>query len=362
MQLLIDSFLLTGKPERGSIQYAYKRYRNPYANLPKDQRTTSGVALLLIHCINTHKETWEPTIESLFELQSSANGGNNGNIVEVWSMDSPNHGYAAYLNEEVLFTRPEIVNWSTYSDGLKMIMKSGLISGDHVIGVGHSAGATCVVLSLDGCPLDRIPYSSLILVEPPMLSRPLLEKMLSSSDGTNLLHMVIKAVLKRKDVWSSREEARQFFAKRYPWKKWDPRVLDFFIDYGLRDLPTATYPDRQEGVTLACPREQEAATYTLYEGGVRSLELLSVYCPVVPVHCIIGGRPDLISDETRAAIWDVNEGRRMASIATVEGAGHMVAQESPHGTADAIWNIVNSKQAVLSAKREMRTHNWNHDT
>ena len=34
------------------------------------------------------------------------------------------------------------------------------------------------------------------------------------------------------------------------------------------------------------------------------------------------------------------EGRRMASVTTVRGAGHLVVQEKPRGLALAIWNIL----------------------
>ena len=57
------------------------------------------------HDHNADKETWEPTIEHLFEIQEFAADGLR--IGEVWSSDSPNHGQAAVINEEALLRRPQ---------------------------------------------------------------------------------------------------------------------------------------------------------------------------------------------------------------------------------------------------------------
>jgi len=356
-QLQVEEFVLTGAPEYGCLKQVFKRYRSPYARIPKEQKLASGTALVFMHCIATHKETWEPTIENIFEYQFNGAGNSKVNVVEAWSMDSQNHGHAASLNEDFLLKNPKIIDATSCADGLEQLLASGLISGDKVVGIGHSAGAAVTILSAAKYPLTRLPYSSIILVEPAMMTRPILNKMLKSSEsGVSPIKMVMTGVQTRKDVWPSREEAHQWFAKRYPWKQWDPRILKLYIENALRDLPTGTYPDQQTGVTLACPRSQEILGYLDFEGAIRSLELLSVYCPIIPVHCIIGNRPDLVADETREGIWDANEGRRMASIMTVEGAGHLVAQENPEGVAYAMWTIL-EREATASAttvRRESR--------
>ncbi|KAJ6477682.1 hypothetical protein C8R45DRAFT_833586, partial [Mycena sanguinolenta] len=50
-------------------------------------------------------ETWVPVIEYLHQFQSSASC--SVIIAEAWSMDSPNHGAVATINERALLERPQ---------------------------------------------------------------------------------------------------------------------------------------------------------------------------------------------------------------------------------------------------------------
>ncbi|KAJ7509012.1 hypothetical protein B0H11DRAFT_1847506 [Mycena galericulata] len=236
---------------------AFKRYRP----LPTSVSSHSGatrVALVFTHCVGTHKETWVPVIEYLYQFQSSASQC-SVIIAEAWSMDSPNHGEAAAINEKALLERPQGITAYDWAKGVQTLLESGLISSDRLVSVGHSAGACVQVLSTisstSSSELRLSPYSAMILVEPTMMTKEIF------AQGSELSEMtrVIDAVKKRRDIWESREAARAWFTQRLPWKRWDARVLDAFVQYGLRDLPTAAYPDRGSGVTLSCTREQEAS-------------------------------------------------------------------------------------------------------
>ena len=55
---------------------------------------------------STDKESWLPALECLFELQSKA-PDSRFTIIEAWSVDSPNHGRAAILNEAQLMNLPQ---------------------------------------------------------------------------------------------------------------------------------------------------------------------------------------------------------------------------------------------------------------
>ncbi len=65
----------------------------------------------------------------------------------------------------------------------------------------------------------------------------------------------------RRDVWPSREEAAHTFRTSKAYKSWDKRVLDLWVTHGLRDLPTALYPEDSRGVTLTTPKHHEVNTY-----------------------------------------------------------------------------------------------------
>ena len=60
------------------------------------------VTLLFLHSTSFHKETWEPTINFLFDhfRQNSSSVG----IHEMWAIECPNHGASALLNSEALQT------------------------------------------------------------------------------------------------------------------------------------------------------------------------------------------------------------------------------------------------------------------
>ncbi|KAL8826399.1 MAG: hypothetical protein Q9191_003826 [Dirinaria sp. TL-2023a] len=83
----------------------------------------------------------------------------------------------------------------------------------------------------------------------------------------------------RRDIWESRSAAIASFSKSPFYSSWDPRVFSVWIQYGLRDLPTAIQPSPEEAfhknssepqhslaaadrpVTLTTPRHQEVFTY-----------------------------------------------------------------------------------------------------
>ncbi|KAJ7463440.1 alpha/beta-hydrolase [Mycena galericulata] len=314
---------------------AFKRYR-PLATNGLKHSGATRVALVFAHCVGTHKETWVPVIEYLYQFQSSASC--SVIIAEAWSMDSPNHGEAAAINEKALLERPQGITAYDWAKGVQTLLESGLVSSDRVVSIGHSAGACIQVLSTISNSPEVLPYSSMILIEPTMMTKEIFAQGSELSEVTR----VIDAVKKRRDTWESREVARAWFAKRLPWKRWDTRVLDAFIQYGLRDLPTATYPDRGSGVTLSCTREQEAVGYIYHQDGVDGNERLKDLCPRIPVHCIFGAEIDLVTNKTHRGVY---EGRRMASITRIPNAGHLVTQEAPFKVAQHIWKALNHDYA-----------------
>jgi len=56
---------------------------------------------MFMHGIGAHKEHWEPTIQRLFQDQQAASGS-SVRFHDMWSLDMPNHGDSAILNEEAL--------------------------------------------------------------------------------------------------------------------------------------------------------------------------------------------------------------------------------------------------------------------
>jgi hypothetical protein len=73
-------------------------------------------------------------------------------------------------------------------------------------------------------------------------------------------HALIYASSMHPDLWNSREEAECFFRSAKPLKRWDPRVIDLALGYGLRATPTLSYPEPGR-ITLRTTKACEAWSY-----------------------------------------------------------------------------------------------------
>ncbi|KAI0766213.1 alpha/beta-hydrolase [Trametes elegans] len=339
MRIEKEELTLPGPEPDGGLSLAFIRLRpcTPAAIPPQARR----LSLVFLHSVASHKEAWIPTIDHLFELQHST-PTDAFSVVEAWAMDAPSHGRAAVLNDSRLHDFPNGITGEQWARATGVLLASGLLAGDSIVGIGHSAGACVLIQSTATHAHGRNPYASLVLVEPTMMTPEILQR--AFAQDTVLLRAVDIART-RKDTWPSRPAAREWLARRLPWRRWDARVLDLFVENALCDLPTATYPGEKEGVTLACTRVQEVAGYTHHEDGFAALEMLKTLCPAMPVHTVFGGKRDMVPAETQESITSVAEGRKMRSIARVEGAGHLVVQESPRGLALAIWGILHEDNA-----------------
>lgn len=58
----------------------------------------------------------------------------------------------------------------------------------------------------------------------------------------NNIPLTTAASTYRRDIWPSRKAAAEALKKSKFYQSWEPRVLDRWIRYGLRDLPTAIHP------------------------------------------------------------------------------------------------------------------------
>ena len=70
------------------------------------------------------------------------------------------------------------------------------------------------------------PFSSAILIDPGIFSPNSIAKVKQDSGP---LEMMLEYTKSKRDIWDSREAARTWMAKRLPWNRWDPKVLDLFI-------------------------------------------------------------------------------------------------------------------------------------
>jgi len=96
MTIASQSYVFDPRPNYPLLVTA-KRYwatNSHYLNDPE------AITLIFTHGTGFHKEQWEPTLDDLFFLLANNNG--TVKVREMWSIDAPNHGDAAVLNEKAL--------------------------------------------------------------------------------------------------------------------------------------------------------------------------------------------------------------------------------------------------------------------
>ncbi|KAJ7200976.1 Alpha/beta hydrolase fold-1 [Mycena rebaudengoi] len=305
-----------------------------------------ALTLLFLHSTSFHKETWMPTVEALFTLAASK--GSPIKIREAWCLDCPNHGASGQLNATVLLSPEFFLNFSCekYAQAVHHFLSRRPEAGGKVdfrsrklVGIGHSLGGVAITMLQSLEPL--IPFVSLILVEP-----------LLSPAGPHhlkrLRELLVKGAYERRDVWPDRQHAMAALKRRERTKKWDPRILDIFVEYGIIEHPGARYEHgAYPGVTLACSRDQEAAMYRDPDGATKPMETLNRTCLTHPVHLVLGGIPDL-PPRVHEAIKDPS--RRFASVTTISEAGHLIPQERPDVLGKVIYDAL-----VMNAQLPQRS-------
>ncbi|KAI0648737.1 alpha/beta-hydrolase [Trametes meyenii] len=309
-----------------------------------------GATLLLFHCAGSHKETWEPALEHLFAARGPADGRGAPLVREAWAFEMQSHGEAALANDAALRAMESPLTVEEYADAVKRFVASGALAGHRLVGVGHSLGATALLLTTTSDALPGIAYDALVLVEPSLITREAFDANLAEREGA--LRAMSEAVSRRRDAWASREDAAAYFKKRFPWSIWHPRVLDLYVKYGLRDAPaipdTPPGEEKKKGVTLCCTKAQERATYLHVAPHFVVIDTIRGLPPALPLHFVLGERVDLIPEYIHQSVIDV---RKVASVQKVPDGGHFVVQENPEGLASAVTSILAGAAAAAAAPK-----------
>ncbi|KAJ7177600.1 Alpha/beta hydrolase fold-1 [Mycena filopes] len=344
--LTSESYVFDPRPNIPLLLTAQRYWdpASPYINDP------TALTLILAHGTNFHKETYEPTLEDLYALldDGGAQPQSRPRIRDAWSLDCPNHGDAAVLNEATLQWGYEpIFGWQEYARGIHAFL-SGLGTGVDVdfstrrlIFIGHSFSATALVFALTYHP--RLRPEQLILLELMCLRQSAVPK---------LMNMLTNGSDNRRDVWPSREAAYASFKARQPWKSWDDRVLGKYVEHALTPLPSLTYPDK-EGVTLKGTRRQESAVYRDTLASSVVYRMMHIIAKRVPTHLIYGANAEYLPRDVQDEFLrdGVGGAHNLASLTRVPHAGHLVAQTHPREFAQIICDILGrSTSTALQAR------------
>jgi pimeloyl-ACP methyl ester carboxylesterase len=302
---------ISGGPD--GVPPSLKLVVNQY--IPTSYAPQAGdVSIIFGHANGFHKELYEPFFSDLLSQYPRIRG--------IWAIDAAHQGQSGILNEAVLGDQP---SWNDYPrDILHMINTFSSQLPPPLVGMGHSFGGHAV---LRVALMHPAPFTALVEIDPVIEEYP---------HGNS----PSKASARRRDCWPTREAAEDYFRSREFYKRWDPRCLELHLKHGLRDLPTATYPDKS-GVTLATTKHQEVYTFLRCVGSTGEERVEQHPVPadtwrklkevVPPVLYIVGGDSDV---STPRANQRKMENTPKAEMEIIPGVGHLVPLEKPTETGE----------------------------
>jgi len=214
---------------------------NQYTPLDNQNPGSEDVTIIAAHANGVGKELYEPLWD---ECHQHAKHTRSFRIRSIWIADVSHQGASFVLNEGKVgndrepprdllrlarLTRTS-ASWYDHSrDLLQMINSFREQMPRPLVGVGHSMGGNSIV---------NLSLMHPRLLESVILIYPVIQRFANAQANYTPTYMSAM----RRDIWPSREEAAQAFRKNKFYQRWDPRVLNLWIKYGLRNLPTALYP------------------------------------------------------------------------------------------------------------------------
>ncbi|KAL0941890.1 toxin biosynthesis [Colletotrichum truncatum] len=221
------------------LKVAVKEY------IPKDNPNPQpgDVTIIGAHANGFPKELYE----ALWEDLHAESKVQNFRIRSIIIADAAWQAASSILNEGKLGNDP---GWFDYPRDITHIINT-LRPPRPIIGVGHSFGGNAIVNV--GLVNPRL-FSAVILLDP------VISKWSSNAKGS-ISQSPAAASASRRDIWPSRDEAKNAFLKSPFYRAWDQRVFESWVKYGLRDVPTQLYPEAGKGVTLTTTKHQEVFTF-----------------------------------------------------------------------------------------------------
>ncbi|KAI5118823.1 hypothetical protein M0805_009401 [Coniferiporia weirii] len=344
-------------PEGQFFDVSVKHYRALDEGLPSECKR---VTLFLAHGIGLHKELFEPFLCDLKDLQTKSAQTVNTVVADAWAIDCPNHGDSSLLNEKKLVSNNRFTSPQDHAEAFLALMDSGLIpdvASRRIVLVGHSAGATTAVF----CAAEIIKrgrpdqFSSLILLEPPTISTPLISVDDVVAGWKRRSPLYTKLINARKDKFPTKKDALEQFRKSLPYGSWDKRALELYVEHGLRPLPSGFYPENKTGFTLKCYKLHEGAGFARDEDVLGLSNYLPSVCHATQVHLVCAeksafrpGLKDLaLMSERKSAKYPCAE---YASVRLAPNAGHFIVQEMPAEAAMHVLDALNAHSRITQSK------------
>lgn len=199
--------------------------------------------------------------------------------------------------------------------------------------VGHSLGGFLSTMCAARHPvLGGHPLRGVLLLDSPVLGG-WRARTLELAKRTQIVGSISpgKISRNRRDSWSDAEAAHAHFASKAAFARWDPQVLNDYIEHGTQD---------QDGQRRLCfDRAVETAIYnTLPHNFDRLLRRHPLQCPVG----FIGGTQSLEMKQVGMNMTHKLLGKdHPERLVMVEGS-HLFPMENPHGTAAHIHDMLHT--------------------
>ena len=206
--------------------------------------------------------------------------------------------------------------------------------------VGHSLGGFLSLMCAARHPqVAGVPISGVVMLDSPVLGG-WRARALQAAKQTRLIGALSPGQVsrKRRNSWAHRDECRAHFAGKGVFARWDPRVLDDYIDYGTHDVVTHHGTRR----VLSFDRDIETQIYnTLPHHLDRLLRRHPLQCPVA----FIGGTQSAEMRQVGMTMTHKLVGASPSDrLQMIEGS-HLFPMEQPDATARAIDRALRSFRA-----------------
>ncbi|KAJ5149705.1 hypothetical protein N7448_001283 [Penicillium atrosanguineum] len=246
----------TANEQEEPLKLAVKQYIP--LNNPNPQ--PGDVTILAAHANGFPKELYEPLWEEIHARSQEA----GFRIRSIWMADVAWQGESSVINEDSLGNDP---SWFDHPrDLLHLLNVKRAEMPRPIIGIGHSMG---------GAHLTQLSLMHPRLLHTLVLLDPVIQRQTTQLDGFSLrenkriIAKTTQLSTHRRDIWPSRKAAAEGFKRSPFYQAWDPRVLDRWVEYGLRDLPTPIHSlggkpidAKNPPVTLRTTLHQEVFTFS----------------------------------------------------------------------------------------------------
>lgn len=291
-----------------SIELSVYKYGRANDFEDKSQASASqqrlNPAVMLSHATGFHGRCFNPVVESL------------NTDYECISFDFRGYGDSNLVNDWP-------VAWQGYCDDALAITKS-LQNKNQIIAVGHSMGATALVMA---ALIEPELYKALILYEPIIFP----ESMRNAQTASQKPSPLAEGARRRRTTFASRDEAFANYSSKPPMNVFDEKSLRAYVDFGFNDVRIAE--TNENCVVLKCNPEHEARTY---ETGTSHETWEQLHLLRVPTWIVAGAVAPM-----QPSSWSELIAKKIPNSKFIQwpDAGHFGPMQQPARLADLVREV-----------------------